>query len=369
MLSMQPDDKQPPLSLLAVLGRLTAIGAILCTAAVLFVYVGGWLSPDRRTQDRFMTAFEAHDGRHPGFRRNHAKGVCVTGWFDAAGEAASLSRAAIFHLQRVPIVGRFALAGGMPFAADEAGTVRSMALRFLPIGAQEWRTGMNDIPVFAVNSNEGFYDQLQASVPDPATGKPDPESMKDFLDRHPETARAMQLIKARSISSGFADDTYNSLDAFFLTNSSGVTVPVRWSAVAMQPFVADAGAHAGAEKDYLFDELVKQLGSHVLKWRLVFTIGEAGDSTQDATLAWPKERRQVDAGVVTIARAMSEENGACNDVNYDPTVLPDGIYPSDDPLLAARSSVYARSFTLRSAEKSQKPASAVSPVGIGGSAP
>jgi len=368
---MQPGDTQRPLSLPAVLVRLMAIGVILCAAAALFVYVGGWLSPDRRTQDRFMTAFDAHDGKHPGFRRNHAKGLCVTGWFDAAAEAAPLSRAAIFHLQRVPIVGRFALAGGMPFAADQAGTVRSMALRFLPIGAQEWRTGMNDIPVFPVNSNEGFYEQLRASAPDPATGKPDLEAMKDFLARHPETVRAMQLIKARSISSGFADDTYNSLDAFYLTNSSGVSVPVRWSAVAVQPFVADdAGAHAGAEKNYLFNDLLKQLESHALKWRLVFTIGEAGDSTQDATLAWPEERRRVVAGIVTIARAVSEENGACTDINYDPMVLPDGIAPSDDPLLAARSSVYARSFTLRSAEKSKKPASAVSPpVGMDGSAP
>jgi catalase len=367
---MQPGDTQRPLSLPAVFARLVAIGGILCAAAALFLYVGGWLSPDRRTQDRFMAAFEAHDGKHPGFRRNHAKGLCVTGWFDAAGEAASLSRAAIFHLQRVPVVGRFALAGGMPFAADEAGTLRSMALRFMPIGAQEWRTGMNDIPVFSVNSNEGFYEQLRASAPDPATGKPDPDAMKGFLERHPETVHALQLIKARTISSGFADDTYNGLDAFYLTNASGITVPVRWSAVAVQPFVADdAAAHAGAEKNYLFDELLRQLESHALKWQLVFTIGEAGDSTQDATLAWPKDRRHVVAGTVTITRAMSEENGACTDINYDPMVLPDGIAPSDDPLLAARSSVYARSFTLRSAEKSKKPASAVSPVGMGGSAP
>jgi catalase len=53
-------------------------------------------------------------------------------------------------------------------------------------------------------------------------------------------------------------------------------------------------------------------------------------------------------------------------VNYDPTVLPEGISPSDDPLLAARSSVYARSFTLRSAEKSQKPPSDVSPKNLAG---
>ena len=50
---------------------------------------------------------------------------------------------------------------------------------------------------------------------------------------------ALQLIKARTISSGFADDTYNGLDAFYLTYASGITVPVRWSAVAVQPFVAE----------------------------------------------------------------------------------------------------------------------------------
>jgi catalase len=367
---MQQNNKQPPLRLLSMLGRLAAIGAILVAAAALFAFTAGWLSPGRHTQDRFMADFEAHDGKHPGFRRNHAKGVCVTGWFDAAAEAASLSRAAIFHLQRVPIVGRFALAGGAPFAADEPALVRSMALRFMPLGDQEWRTGMNDIPVFVVNSSDGFYDLLKASAPDAATGKPDPGAMQVFFKRHPEAGAAMQLVKNRSVSSGFADDTYNSLNAFYLTSPSGAAVPVRWSAVAMQPFVADESAsHDGAGKNYLFDDLLRQLEVHALKWRLVFTLGEPGDPTQDATLPWPKERRQVAAGVITIARAMSEDSGACTDVNYDPTVLPDGISVSDDPLLAARASVYARSFTLRSAEKSQKPASAISPKNIGGLAP
>jgi catalase len=37
---------------------------------------------------------------------------------------------------------------------------------------------MNNIPVFPVNSAQGFYDQLRASKPDPATGKPDPAAMR-----------------------------------------------------------------------------------------------------------------------------------------------------------------------------------------------
>jgi len=154
-----------------VLVRLGAIGALMLSVAGAFAYAGGWLSPVRLTQERMMAAFRDANGAHAGFRRNHAKGVCVAGWFESSGQAAALSKAAVFKPGGVPVVGRFALAGGMPFQTDAPATVRSMALRFLSPGGEEWRTGMNNIPVFAVNSARGFYEQLLASSPDSATGK------------------------------------------------------------------------------------------------------------------------------------------------------------------------------------------------------
>jgi catalase len=70
-----------------VLVRLGAIGAVMLSVAGAFAYVGGWLSPVRLTQDRMMAAFQDANGIHAGFRRNHAKGVCVSGWFDSSGQA------------------------------------------------------------------------------------------------------------------------------------------------------------------------------------------------------------------------------------------------------------------------------------------
>ncbi len=134
--------------------------------------------------------------------------MCFSGWFDGSGELVPWSKAAVFEPGRTPVIGRFALAGGMPFQIDKPATVRSMALQFLPAHAPEWRTGMNNIPVFPVNSAQAFYEQLAASTPDPTTGKPDPEAMQAFLSRHPETARAIGLIKARTVSAGFADSTF-----------------------------------------------------------------------------------------------------------------------------------------------------------------
>jgi len=345
-------DKRAPLTGARALARFVVIGAVLLAVAGAFAYVGGWFSPDRLTQARMIAAFESASGDHPGFRRNHAKGLCVTGWFESNGSAAALSKAAVFAVGRVPLVGRFALAGGMPFQTDAPATVRSMALRFLPSGGEEWRTGMNNIPVFAVNSAQGFYEQLLASKPDPATGKPNPAAMQEFLARHPETVRAMALIRARPISSSFADSIYNSLDAFRFVNAAGVSVPVRWATVPLLESLPESGAQRdNADKNYLFDDLIARIQRQPLQWRLVLTIGQPGDPTNDATLPWPEDRRHVDAGLVSIDHAFGEDSGACTDVNYDPLVLPSGIEPSDDPLLSARSAAYARSFTLRAGEK------------------
>jgi catalase len=349
----------------AVMARFGTIGAVLLSVAGAFAYAGGWLSPNRLTQARAMALFEQAGGRHPGFRRNHAKGVCVVGWFESNGQAVALSKAAVFEPGRIPIVGRFAISGDMAFQADKPATVRSMALRFMLPGTEEWRTGMNNVPVFVANSAQGFLDEVLASVPDPITAKPDPAKMKLFMADHPESVRAIAVIMKSPLSSGFADATFNSLNAFRMINAAGKSIPVRWAAVPVQPFKSEEAAQtASSDQNYLFDELTAQLGQHPLLWRLVITIGQPSDPTNDATLPWPADRQQVDAGTVTRDQVSSEETGRCTDVNYDPLVLPPGIEPSDDPLLSARSAAYSRSFTLRAAEKDEKSPSAITPADI-----
>jgi catalase len=245
--------------------------------------------------------------------------------------------------------------------ADTPAAVRSLAVRFLEPDGVEWRTGMNDIPVFPVNTAQSFNEQLLASKPDPRTGQPDPQAMKAFLHRHPETARALAIIGARALTPGFANSTFNSLDAFRLVDEGGRPTPVRWAAVPVDPPADDAKAPRRVSGNYLFDDLIAQIRRHPLKWRLMMTIGQAEDPTADATLPWPVDRAQIDAGTLTFDAVASEDGGPCTDINFDPLVLPPGIEPSDDPLLAARSAVYARSSALRARERGQKPPSAIAP--------
>src|SRR3984893_4091403 len=231
--------------------------------------------------------------------------------------------------------------------AEGPKAVRSMALSFRPRDAEEWRTGMNDIPVLAVRTAEAVNEQLLASKPDPATGKPDPAKMKSFLAAHPETARAIQLINAKPFSSGFANATYNRLDAFRFVNAAGASTRVRWSMVTAEPFEPEAPDQATAQdKNYLFGALIARIEQAPLQGHLIVTIGQPDDPTDDATTPWPDNRQHVDVGMLTIDHIESEAPGNCRDVNFDPLVLPFGIAPSDDPLLSARSAA-SQSFTRR----------------------
>jgi catalase len=215
-----------------------------------------------------------------------------------------------------------------------------------------------------VNTAQGFCDQLLASAPDLATGKPDPAKMSAFLTKHPETAKALQLIHSQPATSGFADSTYNCLNAFRFIDHRGVVVPVRWSTVPAQPVEPISHSSAKlAETNCLFDALIADIHAKPLQWHLIITVGQPGDPTDDATLPWPPDRQQVDVGTLTVAHVESEDTSPVRDINFDPLVLPNGIAGSDDPLLSARSASYSVSFTRREGE--HKSPSAVSPAETG----
>jgi len=350
----------PPLTRASTFVRFAGIGVVLLSVAAAFLYLGGWFNPEALTPARFADGFERVDGIYSGFRLNHAKGVCVSGSFESNGRGTRLSEAVVFKAGRVPIIGRFSLAGGNPYVADEPEMVRGLGLLFKLPDGEEWRTAMINTPVFAVNTPQAFYDRLLAAQPDPKTGKPDPEKMAAFLASHPETVQATKIIQSHPASSGFENSTFYGLNGFWFMDASGRSIPVRWSSAPVQPFApANTTGPARPDENYLFDALIAGILQRPLQWRLIITIGQANDPTNDATIPWPDAREQVDVGTLTLDHVESEDTSPCRDINFDPLVLPEGMAPSDDPLLSARSAVYSQSFTRRAGEK--KLPSAVTP--------
>lgn len=344
----------PTLSRPALLLRLALIGLILGGVAALFVWRAGWFTPHTLTQDTVIDTFQKVNGVFPGFRRNHAKGVCFRGYFESNGNAAALSRSGVFLPGRIPVLGRFSLGGGLPYVTDAPSTVRALAVQFQLPDGEEWRTAMINLPVFPVQNVQQFTEQLVAFAPDPATGKPDPAKIKAFVAAHPATARALPLIQQRPISSGFADSPYYGLNAFTFLGPDGKPTPVRWTMVPAQPFQPSPAADPGEiDKNYLFDGLIAAVRTAPQRWRLILTLGQPGDPTNDATIPWPADRQTIDAGTLVVEQIESEAVSPARDMNFDPTILPDGIAVSDDPLLSARSATYSVSFTRREGERKE----------------
>ena len=342
---------KPALSPASVMLRLAGIGAVVAVIAGMFFYVNGTLDSQRLRPKTLVNALEQNNGVHPGYRRNHAKGMCVIGYFESNGKAQPLSRAQVFQAGRTPVVGRFALPSGNPYAPDSSVPIRSLALRFTETNGQQWRTGMNSMPVFPVGTPEAFYAMLQAGAPETATGKPKPDAMPAFFAAHPETGPFLQWVKTAKPSASFATETYNGINAFYLVNAAGQRQAVRWGVV---PEGQDApGASSPNEADYLEKDLAQRLLVAPLKWQFNLTLAEAGDPVNDASKPWPTERKVVNAGTLVLQSAEPQNNGECRDINYDPLILPSGIEGSTDPLLAARSAAYASSYLRRTSEVDQ----------------
>jgi catalase len=137
---------------------------------------------------------------------------------------------------------------------------------------------------------------------------------------------------------------------FTFINARGDSIPVRWLVMPEQPFQAADMASPPKDKSYLFNGLIAAIQRGPLRWRLIVIVAQPGDPTNDASIAWPAQREQVDVGTLTLDRAESDDASAARDINFDPLVLPTGMAPSDDPLLSTRSAVYSRSFTRRAGE-------------------
>lgn len=331
-------------------GAFAAIGGTIAVIALAFAWTAGFLPGSRLAPGRLADSLEAHDGVHPGFRRAHAKGMCFSGRLDGNGNGLALSHATVFARGTSTVVGRFSTGGGMPDSPDGRLVFRALAMSITAPDGAVWRTGMDSTPIFPVATPASFLAFQQATMP-VADGKPDPAKVAAYMGAHRETRAFVQWLKDNPLPSSFANSTFNSINAFRFTNAAGEQHFVRWTLLPEAPLqTLDKNTLGTLARDVLFDDVQARAAKAPLRWHLHLTAAQAGDKTDDATALWPAGRPQIDAGELTIDKVTSEEQGGCRDLNFDPLVLPPGITPSDDPLLPARSAVYASSFRRRAAE-------------------
>src|SRR5579859_1149389 len=339
------------LPLRSVLGSLVLIAVVIGGGAAAFAYTAGWFSPQRLSGARLVAAFTPPGDKPPlGHRRNHAKGICFTGTFEANGEGEALSYAQVFSHGTYPALGRFNLGTPDPDAPDSTVRVRGMGLSITTPDGQVWRAAMINAPVFPVSTPQQFYALLMAS------GSKDPKAMPDFIAANPEFPPFAAWATKGTWFGSYAEERYNSLNSFVFTNSIGVDHAVRWSLIpAAQPVALPPDELAKRGPDYLEQEIVQRVQSAPQRWSMTVTVAASVDPTSDPSKAWPDDRRTITVGTLVVQRTEAEADGPCRDINFDPTILPAGMRTSNDPFPAARSAAYAKSYDLRTAESADYP--------------
>jgi catalase len=303
--------------------------------------------------EEIVDALEAvNGGPHPGFRAVHAKGTVCKGTFTPTPEAKKLSRAA--HLQEDPVEAtvRFSNASGDPHTSDAnpiAG--RGMAVKFHLPGGEATDVVSVPLVVFLVRTPEDFLALTRARIPDPETGQPDPEKLGAYLAEHPETGVALQKgLPKLAPTTSFATSDYRALHAFCLVDADGGRHFGRytWEPEEGPEYLTEEQQQA-ASRSYLQEEIRQRLAEGIARFTLEFTLANEGDPLDDPTAEWEGEHEVVELGELEVIEVVEEAETPQNPLVFDPMRLPDGIEPSDDPILAARPKAYSVSIERRTA--------------------
>jgi catalase len=294
--------------------------------------------------EQIVDAMNSIHGVHAGKRTVHAKGLCCRGVFSPSPNATETCDAAPFRSE-VPVTVRFSGGSGKPLRADGAKDERGMAAKFhLPSGETMDMVSLT-LPVFFVKTPEEFLEFLHAQRPDPATGKPDMERIGAFVADHPETQSAIGFVMFSMSPASFANCTFHGIHAFKYRGADGSWryARYRWIPEADDATLTDEEARA-LGRDYLRAELTERLKAGTIAFELVLQLAGENDDVDDPTTAWPEERSTVNMGRLEIDEFADDE---CDPMIFDPKRLVDGIEPSEDPILHARSPAYSVSFARR----------------------
>jgi catalase len=299
--------------------------------------------------DTVLDAFEGAVGRHQGSRLSFAKGICATGHFEATPEARGLTSSAVFAGPRVPATIRFGVGGGNPRAGDNARGTRSLSARFEAPGGETWDTANISAPVFAAATPDNLVRLLQASRPDPATGRVNAEAVAALVAANPDLQAQRRYLAETAPPASWATSPYWGVNAFRFRNAGGEQRHLRW---VFEPL---AGVERLTEEqmrtmpaDFLADELRRRVAAGPVGFDMVAQLASPGDDLVNPTVVWPADRSRVRLGRLTVTGVEAGPGGACQGMSFLQLESGPGIEASDDPTLAARTPVYATALGRRS---------------------
>lgn len=299
---------------------------------------------------RMVDAFEATNGKFEGFRRSGAKGICATGEFVGSAQGRALSVASAFSGKPVPVIVRFSVGGANPNAADNGKGQRNLALQFDLPGGEVWQMGNVNAPICAATP-EQLLGRVESLRPDPATKAADPAKVKAFADANPEVLMQGRYFASQPVPASYASVNYWGVHGFGFTNDKGQTQYGKWifEPVGGVQGLTDEEAKAKGPQ-FLFEDLRQRVKAGGVAFNFNLELAQPGDTINKATVPLPEGRQKVNLGVLKITAVSADATGPCVGITYNPMILPKGVVPTDDPMLAGRAAPYAVSLGRRLGE-------------------
>lgn len=286
-------------------------------------------------------------GPREGLRSNHTKGIVAQGEFIPADSAKQVSKAVHLQNDDSPVVVRFSNATGFPDLADNdpKGASKGFAMR-LDLGDEEYTDMvLSSVPRFPVATPEKFLEMLTA-VRDSAKSEASPKPIEKFLKDNPAAKTFVEYPKPFPVS--FATVSYHGINAFKFTNADGESVYGRYIVSPVEgDDLLDKDQAAQQDKNYLMQELPQRLAQNPAEFTLSIQVAAADDEVNDGTVIWPDDRQIVELGTIRLTQMHDDAKAYEKATMFNPLALPEGIEPSEDPILLARPGAYAVSFQHR----------------------
>lgn len=285
-----------------------------------------------------------------GFRPAHARGILLKGSFTPTSEAGSLSKAYHFN-NPVSVQARYSNSTGIPVIPDNDSnaTPHGFAVRFDLPNTPDGKRAHTDIVahstnLFPVRTGEKFLGLLQAL----GGG-----TIEAFLKENPSAAAFVTAPKPHPAS--FATTSYYAISAFKLIAADGkiTTVRYRWIPDGGEKFLSEEEAK---ERDpaYLHNEIQARVIDSPVSFKLLVQVAEEGDPTDDATVAWPNDRKFIELGTIKLDGVADDNDEAQRKIIFDPVPRVEGVQETDDPLFDMRASIYLQSGRERRSHPYEK---------------
>jgi catalase len=287
--------------------------------------------------------FEKLGGKHLGYRKAHAKGMCASGTFVPTPNK-YFTGAALLSNGKLPVSMRFSVGGASPSSDEKAPGTRGMGMQIqLPNGTLHTFTG-NNFPIFAGKNPEIFHGFLSTLLPN-KNGKSDPAKTMAFIQQNPSLQAHVMWNQNAKTAASFANTEFFGLHTFYFDQPNEKQTKFRWN---IKPNLGvktlEKAELDSMPTEFLADTFAQQLNDETVSFSIIASLGEAQDSDIDPSQQWPSERPQVTLGTVTVKTSGGD---ACKNTNFDPNVMSAGFTPSADPILRMRSPAYAISFGKR----------------------